>query len=48
VAYPAKSDVDERFYTLSCRLLAEDAQKAGGLLHMATHDPAGRSLHGVR
>ena len=40
VAYPKKSDVDESFYTLSCRLLAGDAQKAGGLLHMATHDPA--------
>src|SRR5471030_2477350 len=39
VAYPKKSDVDQHFYTLSCRLLAEDAQKAGGLLHMATHDP---------
>ena len=39
VAYPKKSDVDERFYTLSCRLLAEDARHAGGLLHMATHDP---------
>ena len=39
VAYPKKSDVDDNFYTLSCRLLAEDAQKAGGLLHMATHDP---------
>ena len=39
VAYPKKSDVDENFYTLSCRLLAADAQKAGGLLHMATHDP---------
>jgi len=39
VAYPKKSDVDENFYTLSCRLLAADAQKAVGLLHMATHDP---------
>ena len=39
VAYPKKSDVDENFYTLSCRLLAADAQQAGGLLHMATHDP---------
>ena len=39
VAYPKKSDVDENFYTLSCRLLADDARKAGGLLHMATHDP---------
>ncbi len=39
VAYPKKSDVDENFYTLSCRLLSADAQKAGGLLHIATHDP---------
>jgi proline dehydrogenase len=39
VAYPKKADVDENFYTLSCRLLADDAQRAGGLLHIATHDP---------
>jgi len=39
VAYPKKSDVDENFYRLACRLLAEDAQRAGGLLHIATHDP---------
>ncbi len=39
VAYPKKSDVDDSFFKLSCRLLAEDAQNAGGLLHMATHDP---------
>jgi proline dehydrogenase len=39
IAYPKKADVDENFYQLSCRLLADDAQKAGGLLHIATHDP---------
>ena len=39
VAYPKKSDVDESFYKLSCRLLSADAQKAGCLLHIATHDP---------
>ncbi len=39
VAYPKKPDVDENFYALSCRLLRDDAQKAGGQLHMATHDP---------
>jgi proline dehydrogenase len=39
VAYPKKTDVDENFYKLACRLLAEDAQRAGGLLHIATHDP---------
>jgi proline dehydrogenase len=40
VAYPKKSDVDENFYKLSCRLLSADAQQAGCLLHIATHDPA--------
>jgi len=40
VAYPKKADVDENYYRLSCRLLADDAQRAGGLLHIATHDPA--------
>ena len=39
VAYPKKADVDENFYALACRLLADDAQRAGGLLHIATHDP---------
>ena len=39
VAYPKKADVDESFYTLSCRLLSEEARRAGGLLHIATHDP---------
>jgi proline dehydrogenase len=40
VAYPKKSDVDENFFTLCCRLMKEDAQKAGVLLHIATHDTA--------
>jgi proline dehydrogenase len=40
VAYPKKSDVDESFYRLACRLLADDArQRPGALLHIATHDP---------
>jgi len=39
VAYPKKADVDAKFYALSCRMLQKDAQQAGGLLHMATHDP---------
>jgi proline dehydrogenase len=39
VAYPKKADVDENFYRLACRLLADDARRAGGLLHIATHDP---------
>jgi len=40
VAYPKKSDVDENFYTLCCRLLKDDAQRSGTLLHIATHDTA--------
>jgi proline dehydrogenase len=39
VAYPKKADVDENFYKLSRRLLSDEAQRAGGLLHIATHDP---------
>jgi proline dehydrogenase len=39
VAIPRKADVDENFYKLSCRMLSEDAQKQGTLLHIATHDP---------
>jgi proline dehydrogenase len=38
IAYPKKADVDENFYTLSRRLLSEEARRAGGLLHVATHD----------
>ena len=40
VAYPKKSDVDENFYKLCVRLLQPDALRAGGLLHIATHDMA--------
>ncbi|MEO6237014.1 MAG: proline dehydrogenase family protein [Vicinamibacterales bacterium] len=40
VAYPKKSDVDERFFTLCCRLMAADAQASGTLLHIASHDTA--------
>lgn len=39
VAFPKKADVDENFYTLSCRMLGADAQRLGTLLHIATHDP---------
>ena len=39
IAYPKKADVDENFYALSRRLLGEEARRAGGLLHIATHDP---------
>jgi len=38
VAYPKKSDVDENFYKLACRLLSQDARRPGALLHIATHD----------
>jgi len=38
VAFPKKSDVDENFYKLSCRMLTEDARKPGALLHIGTHD----------
>jgi proline dehydrogenase len=40
IAYPKKADVDENFFKLSCRMLGEDARKAGTLLHIATHDGA--------
>jgi proline dehydrogenase len=40
VAYPHKPDVDETFFRLCTRLLADDAQKNGSLLHIATHDVA--------
>jgi proline dehydrogenase len=39
VAFPKKSDVDESYYRLACRMLQPDAQKVGALLHIATHDP---------
>src|SRR5829696_1463415 len=39
VAYPKKADVDESFYRLCCRLLGDQARRAGGMLHIATHDP---------
>jgi proline dehydrogenase len=38
IAFPKKADVDKNFYTLSVRLLREDARRPGALLHMATHD----------
>ena len=38
VAYPKKADVDENYYKLCTRLLADDAVQRGSLLHMATHD----------
>lgn len=38
VALPRKQDVDEAFYRLSCRMLSDEARRAGTLLHIATHD----------
>jgi proline dehydrogenase len=40
VAFPKKSDVDENFYKLCVRLMSPEAQRAGSLLHIATHDEA--------
>jgi proline dehydrogenase len=40
LAYPKKSDVDESFYRLCVRLMSPEAQQAGALLHIATHDVA--------
>ncbi len=44
IAFPKKTDVDENYYKLCCRMLSDDAQKYGTLLHVGTHDPvlAGR------
>lgn len=39
VAFPAKADVDANYFKLCCRLLSDEAQRAGTLLHVATHDP---------
>jgi proline dehydrogenase len=38
-AYPRKSDVDENYFRLAVRILSE-RDRAGGLLHIATHDSA--------
>src|SRR3982751_977655 len=38
VAFPKKSDVDENFYRLCTRLMRPNAQQAGCILHIATHD----------
>jgi proline dehydrogenase len=32
--------VDANYFKLATRILADDARKAGGLLHIATHDAA--------
>jgi proline dehydrogenase len=38
VAYPNKPDVDENYYRLCVRLMSPEAQKAGALLHIGSHD----------
>jgi proline dehydrogenase len=38
LAFPKKSDVDENFYNMCVRLMRDDAQRTGTLLHIATHD----------
>jgi proline dehydrogenase len=38
IAFAKKSDTDENFYKLCVRLMAADAQRAGMLLHIGTHD----------
>ena len=40
LAYPQKADVDENFFRLCVRLMTPEAQRAGSLLHIATHDAA--------
>jgi proline dehydrogenase len=41
IAYRNKRDVDENFFSLSCRLLRPDARSVpGAALHIATHDVA--------
>jgi proline dehydrogenase len=40
VAYPQKADVDGNFYKLCVGMMSPDAQRAGALLHIATHDAA--------
>ena len=38
VAFPEKRTVDEQYFKIACRLLQDDANKTGFLLHIATHD----------
>jgi proline dehydrogenase len=40
VAFARKEETDENFFKLCTRLMADDAQRAGVLLHIATHDIA--------
>jgi proline dehydrogenase len=38
VAFPRKTDVDANYHRLACRLLSEEARRAGAFLQIATHD----------
>jgi len=38
IAYPNKPDVDDAYFKIASRLLQDDANKPGALLHIATHD----------
>ncbi len=38
VAFPKKTETDENFFRLCMRLMSAEAQKAGCLLHIGTHD----------
>ena len=46
VAFPAKSEVDARYLDLACRLLSDDARRAGVRAVFGTHDP--RLLAAIR
>jgi proline dehydrogenase len=39
LAFPDKKDVDENFFDLASRLLDDDAQRAGAMAAIGTHDP---------
>jgi len=38
LAFPKKADVDENFFKLAARLLQDDANRPGAILHIGTHD----------
>ena len=38
LAFPRKSDVDENFFALACKLLGDEARRAGVRAAIATHD----------
>jgi proline dehydrogenase len=40
IAFAQKAETDENFFRMCTRLMSEEAQRAGVLLHIATHDVA--------